>query len=221
MTGFARLPRLAAVFLCYFALTATLAYAQVAGKDFKPVNPPQPTPPGKVEVIEFFSYGCPHCHTLAAPLSTWLTRKPGDVEFKRVPAVFNDTWLQYARVYYTLEALGVVDKLHHDVFAAIHKQNMRLNDPKVFAEWAATKGLDRQKVIDTHNSFAVQSLAQRAAELTRRYGVDFTPSMIVDGKYITGPSLTATGNEASFDRFFKVLDQMIATARKPAATGKK
>src|SRR6187455_1060271 len=109
MIHVARLPRFAAAFFCCIALTASLAYAQVAGKDFKPVNPPQPTTPGKVEVIEFFSYACPHCHSLAGPLATWLKRKPADVEFKRVPAVFNDTWLQYARVYYTLEALGVVD----------------------------------------------------------------------------------------------------------------
>src|SRR5688500_18117858 len=117
MIRFTRLPRLAAAFLCGLLLSAALAHAQIAGKDFRPINPPQPTPPGKVELIEFFSYACPHCHSLSGPLATWLKRKPADVEFKRVPAVFNDTWLQYARVYYTLEALGLLDKLHHEVFA--------------------------------------------------------------------------------------------------------
>ncbi|HYC44554.1 MAG TPA: thiol:disulfide interchange protein DsbA/DsbL [Burkholderiales bacterium] len=219
MSLFARLPRLAAAFLC-LALATAFAYAQAPGKDFKPINPPQPTPPGKVEVIEFFSYACPHCHSLAGPLSEWLKRKPADVEFKRVPAVFNDTWLQYARIYYTLEALGLVDKLHHDVFAAIHKQKMRLNDPKVFEDWAASKGVDRKKVADTYNSFAVKSLTQRAVELTKRYGIDFTPSMVVDGRYITGPSMTSTGNEVDYGRFFKVVEQMVANARRPGA-GKK
>ena len=124
MIRFARLPRLAAALLCGLALSAFVAHAQTAGKDFKPINPPQPTPPGKVELIEFFSYACPHCHSLSGPLAAWLKRKPADVEFKRVPAVFNDIWLQYARVYYTLEALGLVDKLHHEVFAAVHNQKL-------------------------------------------------------------------------------------------------
>ena len=219
MNVFARLPRLAAAFLC-LAFAATVAYAQAPGKDFRPINPPQPTPAGKVELIEFFSYGCPHCHSLSGPLGEWLKRKPADVEFKRVPAVFNETWLQYARVYYTLEALGALDKLHHEVFTAVHKQKMRLNDPKVFAEWAATKGLDRKKVTDTYNSFAVQSLTQRAVELTKRYGIDFTPSMVVDGRYLTGPSMTATSGDVDYGQFFKVVEQMVSNARRPGA-GKK
>ena len=220
MIRFTRLPRLAAAFLCGLLLSATIAQAQVAGKDFKPVNPPQPTPPGKVEVIEFFSYAGPHCHSLSGPLATWLKRKPADVEFRRVPAVFNDTWLQYARVYYTVEALGLVDKLHHEVFAAVHTQKLKLNEAKVFADWIATKGVDRQKAMDTYDSFAVKSLTQRAVELTKRYGIDFTPSLVVDGRYITGPSMTSTGNEPSYEGFFKVVDQMIATARKSSAPKK-
>lgn len=199
----------------FFSLAATVASAQVAGKDFQPVNPPQPTETGKkIEVIEFFSYACPHCYSLQAPLRTWLKRKPADVEFRRVPAVFQDSWMPFARIYYTLETMGAVDKVHHDVFAAIHDQKVRLQDPKVLFDWAGTKGVDKQKFMDTYNSFTVQSRTQRATDVTRRYDVQFTPALVVDGRYLTGPSMTATGNSVDYDRFFKVLDQLIAVARK-------
>jgi thiol:disulfide interchange protein DsbA len=187
----------------------------VAGKDFQLINPPQPTDSGnKVEVIEFFSYACPHCHSLQPSLAAWLKRKPADVEFRRIPAVFQDNWIPFARIFYTLDAMGLVDKLHHDVFAAIHDQRVHLQEPKVLFDWVASKGVDRQKFIDTYNSFSVQSRTQRATDVTRRYNVPFTPAIVVDGRYLTGPSMTATGNAVDYDRFFKVLDQIIASARK-------
>jgi len=207
-------PRLAAAAL-FLSLTTTLASAQVAGKDFQLLNPTQPTESGgKVEVIEFFSYTCPHCHTLQPSLSAWLKRKPADVEFRRMPAVFQDSWLPFARIYYTIEALGLVDKLHHDVFAAIHNQKIRLQEPKVLFDWAASKGVDPKKFADAYNSFSVQSLTRRAAETTRRYNVPFTPAVVVNGHYLTGPSMTSSGASIDYDRFFKVLDQLVATSRK-------
>ncbi|MGZ5090587.1 MAG: thiol:disulfide interchange protein DsbA/DsbL [Burkholderiales bacterium] len=196
-------------------LVSASAAAQVAGKDFQPISPPQPTESGnKVEVIEFFSYACPHCHSLQPSLAAWLKRKPADVEFRRIPAVFQENWIPFARIFYTLEAMGLVDKLHHDVFAAIHEQRVRLQEPKVLFDWVASKGVDKQKFIDTYNSFSVQSRTQRATDVTRRYNVPFTPAIVVDGRYLTGPSMTATGNAVDYDRFFKVLDQIIASARK-------
>jgi thiol:disulfide interchange protein DsbA len=201
------------------SLGATSASAQVPGKDFQPVNPPQPTPSGnKVEVIEFFSYACPHCEALEPSMTSWLKRKPADVDYKRIPAVFQDSWLPFAQIYYTLEAMGLVDRLHHDVFAAIHNQKIRLQDPKVLFDWVASKGVDKQKFADTYNSFGVKSLTQRAPDITRRYNVPFTPAVVVDGRYLTGPSMTSTGNTVDYDHFFKVLDQMIAGARKKPAS---
>ena len=189
--------------------------AQVPGKEFVPINPPQPTQSaGKVEVIEFFSYACPHCSSLQPSLAAWLKRKPADVEFRRVPAVFREDWAPLAKLYYTLEAMGLVDKLHHEVFAAIHMQKMRLQDPKVLGTWIASKGVDRRKFEDTYNSFAVNSLAKRAVDTAGRYRVEFTPALVVDGRYMTGPSMTATGNAIDYDRFFKVVDQLIASSRK-------
>ena len=196
-------------------LAAGVASAQVAGKDFQTITPPQPTETGnKIEVLEFFSYACPHCRSLQTPLSVWLKRKPADVEFKRVPAVFQETWVPFARLYFAVETMGATDALHHHVFTALHDQKVRLQDPKVLFDWVATKGVDKQKFMDTYNSFSVQSRTQRAAEVTRRYDVQFTPAVIVNGRYMTGPSMTSSGNTVDYDRFFKVLDQLIATARK-------
>lgn len=214
MQHFAGWLRLIAVIVCLSALAGT-ARAQVAGKDFQAVNPVQPAETGnKVEVIEFFSYACPHCSSLQAPLRTWLKRKPADVEFRRIPAIFQENWVPFARIYYTLEAMGLVDKLHHDVFAAVHEQKVRLQETKVLFDWVATKGVDKQKFADTYNSFSVQSRTQRAVDLTRRYAIEFTPALVVDGRYLTGPSMTSTGNTVDYDRFLKVLDQLIAVARK-------
>jgi thiol:disulfide interchange protein DsbA len=214
MQRFAGWLRLIAAVMC-LSLAPGAVFAQVAGKDFQPISPPQPTEAGnKIEVIEFFSYACPHCHSLQPSLRAWLKRKPADVEFRRVPAVFQDNWVPFARIYYTLEPMGLVDKLHHEVFSAIHEQRLRLQDPKVLFDWVASKGVDKQKFIDTYNSFTVQSRTQRAVDVTRRYNVPFTPALVVDGRYLTGPSMTATGNAVDYDRFFKVVDQMIAVARK-------
>jgi thiol:disulfide interchange protein DsbA len=203
---------IAALMLLGFAGGAS---AQVAGKDFQQVTPPQPTETGKkVEVIEFFSYACPHCHTLEAPLTAWLKRKPADVELRRIPVVFNESWTPFARLYYTLEAMGAVDKVHRDVFTAVHEQKIRLQDPKVLFDWVATKGVDKQKFMDTYNSFSVQSRTQRSPDVTQRYHVEFTPAVVIDGRFLTAPSMTASGNSIDYERFFKVVDQLIATARK-------
>lgn len=208
--------RVVAAVLC-LGLGAGVASAQAPGKDYQLLKPAQPTSSGnKIEVIEFFSYACPHCQSLQPSLSAWLKRKPADVEFKRMPAVFQEGWLPFARLYYTLEALGAVEKLHHQVFEAVHAQKVKLQEPKVAFDWAASKGVDRQKFIDTYNSFSVQSLTQRAKETTMRYGIPFTPALVIDGRYLTGPSMTSTGDSISYDRFFQVVDQMIAGVRKKA-----
>ena len=205
------------------AFSAGAAMAQVvAGKDYRLVNPPQPVESrGKVEVIEFFWYGCPHCNNLQPSLAAWLRRKPADVDFRRVPAVFQDSWIPLTKAYYAIEAMGLVDKLHHEVFAAIHKQKIRLQDPKVLADWVAQRGVDRQKFLDTYNSFAVQSRAQRAIDITRNYDIPGTPALVVDGKYLTAPSMTLNpDNSINYERYFRVLDEVIALARKSGAASK-
>ena len=214
MHRFARWLHVLAAVLSLSFIAGT-ALAQVAGKDFVPVNPPQPPETGnKIEVVEFFSYACPHCNTLEGPLAAWQKRKPADVELRRVPVIFHESWVLFARLYYTLETMGLLDKLHSEVFAALHEQKVKLYDPKVLVEWIASKGVDTQKFVETYNTFSVQSRTARAQDVSQRYNIEFTPALVVDGRYMTGPSMTATGDSADYEGFFKVLDQLIATARK-------
>lgn len=217
-----------ALLLCL--MFAGFAHAQlVKGRDFLVIGSPQPTESGKkVEVLEFFWYGCPHCAHLQPSLAAWLKRKPADVDFRRVPAAFDDSWLQLARAYYALEAMGLVDKLHHDLFAAIHDQRtldprVLLKDPKTLFDWVAARGVDRQKFAATYNSFAVTSRTQRIKDLTKNYDIPGTPALVVDGKYLIAPSLDGydSGGKVDYDRFFKGLDLLIAQARKERASPKR
>lgn len=214
MSHLASVLRVAAAIVLLAAGTASAQL--VAGKDYQPLKAPQPTESGnKIEVIEFFWYGCPHCNALQPSLQAWLKRKPADVEFRRQPAIFQESWAPGAQLYYTLEAMGLVEKLHHDVFAAIHEQKVRLPDSKAMADWVATKGVDRQKFNDTFNSFSVQSRTKRAFDITRAYDIPGTPAIIVDGRYLTAPSMVVrSDNSIDYDRYFKVVDQVIALARK-------
>ncbi len=199
---------------------ATHAAEQLTlGKNYRLIDPPQPTDSGKkIEVIEFFWYGCPYCNLLQPSLKAWLKRKPEDVEFRRVPAVLADSWVPLTRAYYALDAMGLEDKLHEEVYAAIHEKNVRLSDPRVLFDWVARRGIDREKFMDTYRSFGVQSWNQRSIEMTRNYDVPGTPALTIDGRYLTAPSMTLKpDNTADYERFFQVVDQLIATARKARA----
>ena len=210
--------RLAALLLA-FAAGSSAAAQLVAGRDYRVINPPQTTESGKkVEVLEFFWYGCPHCNALQPPLRTWLKQKPADVEFRRVPAVLSDSWVPLTRAYYAHEVVGALDKLHHETFSAIHEKNLRLQDPKVLFDWVAKNGVDRQKFADAYGSFGVQSRSQRSIDMTRNYDISGTPTVTVDGKYLVAPSMTLKPDRnVDYEKFFQVLDQIIAMARKERA----
>ena len=205
------------------AFAAPLAAQQppVAGREYQLIKPAQPTSSGnKIEVLEFFWYGCPHCAHLQPSLNAWLKRKPADVDFKHQPAAFQDSWLQLARTYYTIESLGLTDKLHGEVFSAIHDKRQLdpatlARDPKSLFDWVATKGVDRQKFTDAYNSFGVQSRTKGTIDLTLRYDLSGTPALVIDGRFLTAPSMTLKNDRAvDYDRFFQVVDQLIAQARK-------
>ncbi len=207
-----------AVLLSLLGVGGALAQQPVAGRDYTQLNPPQPTNSGnKIEVLEFFWYGCIHCFHLESPLKTWLKRKPADVEFRYVPAAFDASWLPLARAFYALDAMGITAKYHEDIFTAIHrdKQKALISDPRAMADWLGGKGLDKQKFLDTYNSFAVNGRTQRTMDLTRSYDIPGTPALVVNGKYLTGPSMmVGSDNNVSYERFFQVLDQLIAQSRK-------
>lgn len=204
--------------------TRTLAFAAAAlfslstlaagpeafeGHDYARVKNPQPVTTGKqVEVLEFFWYRCPHCFQLEPGLNTWLKTLPKDVQVRRMPAVFRDDWMPGAKLYYTLEQMGLLNRLHTKVFDAYHVENINLNDPAVLGGWIAKQGVDRKKFEGIYNSFSIQSKATQGARLATAYAITGVPAFIIDGKYTT--SVSMTGSQA---RLFEVLDQLIVKAR--------
>lgn len=168
------------------ALMATSAHAQVAGKDYVAINPPQPTEsPAKIEVIEFFSYGCPHCRDFHPLISKWAAKLPPDVVFKRVPVSFGRAqWGNLGKLYYTAEALNELGKLDNAAFVAIHEKNVKLYDDATIIQFAVQEGVDGKKFSEAYNSFGVQSKMKRAEQLAQAYKVQGVPSIAVDGRYM-------------------------------------
>ncbi len=153
------------------------------------ITPAQPTSAdeGEVEVVEIFSYGCSHCFRFEPTLERWLKNKPANVKFVQLPAIFNDTLAMYARAFYAAEALDVLDKVHMPFFEAVHLQKRRMNTEAEIAALFAEHGVEQKKFEEAFRSFAVEAKVRRAAELGKRYGVQATPSIVVNGKFITDP----------------------------------
>ena len=192
------------------ALASGSANAQlVEGKNYRRLPNPQPVETGKkIEVIEFFSYGCPHCAELEPHLDAWLAKAPQDVVFRRVPVMFQQRWVPLAKIYYTLDALGVESKLSPDIFKAIHGAGTALWEPAKFYDWAATKGLDRKKVEEVFTSFAIDGKMKRAMQLAQQYNVQGVPTVIVDGKFVTSSSDVGT-----HEKLPPAIDELVAKAR--------
>ena len=179
----------------------------VEGKDYKLLNPPQPTNSGKkIEVLEFFFYECPHCYHLQGPLSIWEKKMPKDVELQFVPVIFRDSEEPTARTFYALQTLGQSARLHKDLFEALNVSNIDLSDEAKITEFVTKHGVDGGKFGMAYNSFSVQSKITRGNQMLQSYGVRGTPSIAVDGKYII------IGLQP--DETVRVLDEVIALSRK-------
>ncbi len=184
--------------------------ALLEGRDYALVEFPQPTPdPKRVEVLELFFYGCPHCFELEPLLEPWVKKLPKYAYFRRMPAIFNDAWVPMAKAFYAAQDLGVLEKLHSDMFNAIHLQGINLNSREVLLRFVASRGVDAKKFGEAYDSFGVQNQVSQARQLTSAYGIQGVPSMIVDGKYRTSSSMTG-----SHEKLFPVLNQLIAMALK-------
>lgn len=199
------------------ALLCGSAFAALqAGRDYKPLATPQPVESGaRIEVVEFFWYGCPHCFDLEPFIKKWVAQLPADVEFRRVPAIPTERWAANARTFYTLEAINELPRLHQEVFDAVHIDRVNFNDEKVQLDWMAKKGVDRKKFSDAWSSFSVQSKVKRAAQVTQAFDVNSVPSLVVDGKYLSTVAMAG-----SPEQLMKTLDELVAKARaerKPAA----
>jgi thiol:disulfide interchange protein DsbA len=179
------------------------------GHDYTRLNDVQPVATGKkIEVLEFFWYRCPHCFQLEPALDTWLKTLPKDAQIRRVPAVFREDWAPGAKIYYTLEQMGLLARLHNKVFDAYHIERLNLNDPAILGDWVAKQGVDRKKFESIYNSFSMQTKVMKVARTVTAYGISGVPAFIVDGKYVTSESMT--GSES---RLFDVLNQLIIKAR--------
>ena len=182
--------------------------------EYKLITPPQRAAGKGVEVLEFFNYACSHCYDFEPLLKSWLKTKPKDVEFRYVPAVFNESMLPLAKTYYTLEELGLLDRMHDRVYEAIHEKHVKLADRSVMIKWIAEQGVDATKFEGAYDSFSVDSKAKRAGQLTRAYRITATPFVAVAGKYLTAPSLTLRADgDVDPNRFFQVLNDLVIMGR--------
>ena len=186
------------------------ALAQPAGS-FTEVSPVQPTSdPKRIEVLEFFHYGCPHCRDFEPLVEAWHKKRAADVVFHQVPAIWGNPKLRaLAQFYYAMEAAGVAEQLHPKVFAAFQDQRVPLDTEEGVAEWVAAQGVDAKPVMDAYKSFGVRGKVQRADQLARNYKIRGVPTLAIDGRYLTSGS-TAGTHEAAL----MVADDLIAQIRK-------
>lgn len=184
-----------------------------AGTDFNVLNRPAPVeaPAGKIELLEFFWYNCPHCNAFEPVLSEWVKKLPADVVFKRVPVAFRDDFVPQQRLFYTLEALNLIDSLHAKVFAAIHVEKQNLSQAPAIIDWAVRQGVDRDKFVEQFNSFSSSTKATRARQLQTAYQVEGVPALGVAGRYYTDGALAR-----SMGRVLQVVEHLTDQIRRGA-----
>jgi thiol:disulfide interchange protein DsbA len=189
------------------------AASWVEGQHFVRLAQPLPQPAGgKIEVVEFFWYGCPHCNAFEPMLDAWAKRLPADAALRRVPVAFREEpFVAHQKIYFALEALGRVDAMHRRVFAAIHNERQRLDKPNDIAAFMGRNGIDGAQFLEAYNSFSVQTKVRQARQLSEGYKIDGVPAIGVGGRFFTSTSLAG-----SPDRALAVTDFLIQRIRKGA-----
>jgi thiol:disulfide interchange protein DsbA len=198
--------------LCWLSLALTMlpAAAQQVKRDVDyRVIPQQPVESGeRIEVLDFFFYACPYCNDLLPYLERWQKRNAAEIVFRHVPVVRHDSWVPLAKTYFTLEAMGEAGRLHSAVYRSYHVEELSMSQDKVIAEWAEKNGLDREKFMTIYRSEETQQKVERARKMTADYDIHGTPSIVVDGKYLTSTSMTP-----GIPQVIPVLDGLIRLAR--------
>lgn len=191
-----------------------------AGREYLVLPTAQPVDTGKkVEVIYFFHYGCPHCNAFEPKVLAWAKKHADDVVLKRVHVQWREDFIPQQRLYYTLEALGQLERLNDKVFNAIHVERQRLNRDEMIFDWAARNGIDRNKFSDTYRSFGVQAKVRRAGTLQQNYHVEFWPNIVIDGKYQTSPAQGSMHIEPQphedqqIERALQIMDMLVVRAK--------
>jgi len=165
----------------------------IEGRNYSVLNPPLPTPPGKIEVVEFFWYGCPHCYAFEPAIEAWAKQLPADVAFRKVHVAFRANVKIHQRMFYALEALGKEAAARPAIFNAMHQQGLGLEDSKAQAKFLAPLGIDPAKYQDAYNSFGVVSKCTQAEKLSEAYRIDGVPSIGIAGRFLTSPSDAGKG----------------------------
>lgn len=200
-------PALAVFAVAVGLLVAPVAQAQADGR-YQTLQTAQPSETsGKIEVLEFFAYTCPHCKAMEPLVERWSKTLPGDVTLTRVPIAFNANLTDLQKLYYTLESMDRMD-LHAEVFKTIHDKRERIFTEPDIIDWAEEQGLDRQHFADIFNSFGIQSRVNRANTLAQNYSIESTPSVAVGGRYVTSPGMTN-----SYEATLVEADKLIELAR--------
>ncbi|MEJ2609606.1 MAG: DsbA family protein [Candidatus Thiodiazotropha sp.] len=209
------MPWINRLFILILLLTVQTVYAAELGEGWDPIDPPVATsaPEGKVEVLEFFWYGCPHCFHMEPQLKEWLKKKPENVEFVQVPTPLNEKWTPGAQYFYAADILGLLDKLHEPLFHAIHDQKRKLYDKKSLIDFAVEQGVDREKFTEAWDSFGVYVKVQNAKKLGKQYQLDGVPAVGINGKYLTSGSLAG-----DYTKMFEIVDELVAEESKSKPT---
>jgi len=198
--------------LVFFTVPAAAQQPVRAEIEYRVIKPQPVSVANGIEVIDFFWYGCPHCHNLQPALERWISRKPADVTVRRIPAILRDSWAPHARIYYTLEALGEVERLHQRVYHGYHVEELAMSKPEVMSEWAVRNGITRERWDEAYGSVAVQRKVEEAARLTRAYSITGTPSLVVNGRYLTSGNMVE-----SLNGVMMVVDGLVQKTRSEAA----
>jgi len=192
------------LWLACVSLTLPAAGQSKADLDYREI-PQQPIETGdKIEVIDFFFYACQYCNDLLPRLERWSRDKPADVVMRHIPVVRHDSWVPLAKTYFTLEAMGEVERLHPAVFHSYHVEDLYMSQEKVIAEWAGKQGLDREKFMAIYRSDETRQKVERARKQTMQYEIQGTPSLVVDGRFLTDGASAKT---------IEILDRMVRIAR--------
>lgn len=204
---------LVALILTALVSLGVQAQTPVKGTHYSELTPPQPTESsGKVEVLEFFWYGCPHCYALEPMIEPWIKKLPKDTVFRRIPAIFNDQWGIAARVFYALDAIGDGERLHSALFDAIHKENLRITSESAMEEWLGKKGVAVDKYRAAYRSFGVESKVRRAQQMSQAYRIDGVPALAVQGRF----TASASQNNDPL-QLLSVTNYLISEARRTGA----
>lgn len=190
----------------------------VEGQDYRSLTPPRPTSsPGKIEVVEFFSYACPHCAKFNPLVRAWIAKQPKDVAFKRVAVSYGrPQWMNLARAYYALEASGGLNKLDAALFRAIHDERQNLFDEQSLADWVGKQGGDATAFANAYVSFGVNSETVRADQMAEDFAIDAIPTLAVNGRYVVISPAQAADEEQTFRELLTLADRVIAMARSNA-----